>query len=982
MTDSDKCLDVETVIQYVDGLLDTERHGAADRHLSDCFECRQMVAELARDIDATIGDNAERRYPLSRGDKVGRYTVIALRGRGGMGLVYEAHDPKLDRQVAIKLVGLGGTPIDVDRDDTRLLREARALARLSHPNVVTVFEVGTEDDWIYIAMEYLDGGTLADWLKVSRPAEEVTQALLGVGRGLAAAHDAGLVHRDVKPGNIIVDDSGKAVLVDFGLVTAEHHSEPETPTDDAMALSRLTMTGAFVGTPAYMAPEQHFGDAVDARSDQWAFSACLYEALVGHRPFVGKSVAELKQRIATTVVPAIPGQVPRRVRRAVIRGLSRNPKDRFASMRDMVRALEGRPNNATFVALLAAVIAGLAVAALFTIWREEEVCTGGAARAAAVWNEARATEVAAQFEATKIPSGRAIADRVSDGLNRYVSRWVELHQETCRETRVRKERSPEAMALSMACFDRRLRETHALVSLLRRAETDIVPNAENAVDDLGTIDQCLNYTRLSAIQTVPNDPQLARRVSNIRNTLAETKALVDLGRAHDALKTTTEVQREASDVTFQPLQAEIAFARGRALDAAGEYENAEKTLSDAAYVALKVADDALFVRSAALLVRLVGVARADRERGVHWHRAATAVLERMGGELELSIELDSAYERYLVEWGDYKSAQTISNKVIQTLVANYGDHDPRIAAMYQRMAYQCANLHDYACAEMNARRAYEAKVAHYGPEHPAVGRAMSALGFVAAKTGRYAEAVSHHRKAVRLLESSLGREHPLLAHAYQALCWPLADTGKIDEALTACKRALEITRAHVDADSPQMARMLGTTGYIHYLKKEYDESYRLRQRAQAITIAAYGHEHVWVSDYHQSLGQVRQAQQRYAEAAEHFAQSLKIRRKALPPGNPRTLQVAVALGEAYRRVKDLKRALVVLEEAAREVEKIASQNPGLAGNCRFNLSRALWAVGRRQRARSLARRAQDDYARANQTELADEVRAWLRGRPK
>ena len=265
---------------------------------------------------------------------VGRFQVQRLVGAGGMGVVYAAHDPQLDRTVALKLL----QPMTSgERARERLQREAQAMARLQHPNVVGVFETGIHGDQVFVAMEYVEGGTLGDWLRVRpRPWTEVIDMLCQAGDGLSAAHQVGLVHRDFKPANILLSGT-RARISDFGLARpAADASELERTSDDdgLLLASPLTRTGALIGTPAYMAPELLHGGAASPASDQFAFGVVLHEACHGHRPFVGDTVAALMTaidagRIAT---PTRGDPLPASVTAIIRRALDPDPARRFTDM--------------------------------------------------------------------------------------------------------------------------------------------------------------------------------------------------------------------------------------------------------------------------------------------------------------------------------------------------------------------------------------------------------------------------------------------------------------------------------------------------------------------------------------------------------------------------------------------------------------------------------------------------------------------------
>ncbi|HEY8142336.1 MAG TPA: serine/threonine-protein kinase [Kofleriaceae bacterium] len=288
--------------------------------------------------DAEDALGAGRAGFLAIGDRLARFEILNRLGVGGMGVVYVAHDPLLDRQVAVKVLRADAHgELRAAELEGRLLREAQAMARLSHPNVVTVHEVGIVDRQIFIVMELNDGGTLRAWLKQeARPVRERIRVFIEAGRGLAAAHAVRLVHRDFKPDNVLLARDGRVRVVDFGLVRGPTAGDRPSrrPSHDVYAPMSLTMSGAVIGTPAYMAPEQHRAEVADHRSDQFSFCVALYEALYGRRPFAGENYRELVVNILDgSVLPPPDGaDVPLSVQRVLERGLASAPDDRYPGM--------------------------------------------------------------------------------------------------------------------------------------------------------------------------------------------------------------------------------------------------------------------------------------------------------------------------------------------------------------------------------------------------------------------------------------------------------------------------------------------------------------------------------------------------------------------------------------------------------------------------------------------------------------------------
>jgi formylglycine-generating enzyme required for sulfatase activity/tRNA A-37 threonylcarbamoyl transferase component Bud32 len=325
---------------------------------------------------------------LERGSTIGRYLIVERLGAGAMGVVYAAYDPELDRKVAIKLLRHQAGSGDNARRQARLVREAKAIAKLSHQNVVGIFDVGVHEGQVFLAMEYLSGGTLSAWLKEKRPWRQVIKLFIEVGRGLAAAHAEGLIHRDFKPDNVLLDRGGNPKVVDFGLVrlttgvdleNSEADGLEATLRDSPRPLSlagaspdALTRTGAMAGTPAYMAPEQFLGKTVDARSDQFAFCVALYEALYGERPFAGETVFSLADAVTSERLRPPPKntEIPGWVRAVLLRGLRVAPDARHAGFAELLGALSNDPVARRNRRLLAVGVASVVVATLIIAVRQ------------------------------------------------------------------------------------------------------------------------------------------------------------------------------------------------------------------------------------------------------------------------------------------------------------------------------------------------------------------------------------------------------------------------------------------------------------------------------------------------------------------------------------------------------------------------------------------------------------------------------------
>jgi serine/threonine protein kinase len=338
--------------------------------------------------------------------RIGRYVVLDRLGSGGMGVVYSAYDNELDRKVAIKLLhperaGAG------DDARARLLREAQAMAKLSHPNVIGVYGVGTREDQVYVATELVKGTTLKSWVKEKKPgARQVVDVFMQAGRGLSAAHAAGLVHRDFKPENVLIADDGRVRVLDFGLARAlqadpleETVERPSTDSGSQPLDAPITKTGAITGTPAYMSPEQYEGKQADERSDEFSFCVALWEALFKERPFQGDTQNELTTSILEGRVSEPPkgSKVPAYLRAIVRKGLRPKPADRFPSMQALLAELHKDPARTRRQVFLAAAVAAVVGFGGWGIYSAQQAraqqCQGAEQRLAGIWDDARKDQV-------------------------------------------------------------------------------------------------------------------------------------------------------------------------------------------------------------------------------------------------------------------------------------------------------------------------------------------------------------------------------------------------------------------------------------------------------------------------------------------------------------------------------------------------------------------------------------------------------------
>jgi serine/threonine protein kinase len=694
---------------------------------------------------------------LDRGAVVDRYVVLEKVGAGGMGVVYAAFDPQLDRKVALKLLRHPGADAAAAR--SQLAREAQALARLSHPNVVTVHDIGSWNEQLFLAMEFIDGWTVRSWLDERRPgAAEVLRVLVAAGRGLAAAHAAGIVHRDFKPDNVLVGRGGRACVSDFGLARS-------APVAVAGPAAEARNASSIAGTPRYMAPEQRAGRPADARSDQYSYCLTLWEALHGELP------------------PATGGRTPRRgarLRRVLARGASADPAARWSSMTPLLDALERtgqrrRPWGLAAVLVLASALVGVR-------WlgeRRAELCRGGAAELAAVWNDGQRNRI----QAALADEGEAVV-RVLDDYGRG---WTAMHEEACAATRLHGHQTEEVMGLRMGCLSSRLDEARALIGVLARGAVPL-DRARSAAQSLAPVAECADVAALSAPVRPPSDPAVRARVDGLRRELAEAKAVYFTGRLPEVAAQLGALYEAARAVGYGPLFAEIADLRGRILTNLGNDDEAAASLYEAAYAAEASGHDAVAAQAWVELVEVVGYEQDQPAAAQRITRQAEAAVARLRGRRpDIESRLYGAQSGLAERDGDLVRAEELAGRAVAL-----APDDRHLAIALINHAWELRLLGRYPAAVAESERALALNEALYGPGHREVALARFRLGAALADLGRTAEAIVEQRRAIAILESRLEPDSLEIAEYSVGLGRSLSRAGDHAAALAAFERALPV----------------------------------------------------------------------------------------------------------------------------------------------------------------------------------------------
>lgn len=481
------------------------------------------------DGDRTLGaddapNNTYAYEELERGDSVGRYLVLRPLGRGGMGAVYAAHDPELDRTVALKIVRRSGSR------GVSLKDEAQTLARLSHPNVVVVHDVGELPDGIFIAMEYVEGQTLRKWAKANRADLSVVSSVMrDAGRGLAAAHEAGLVHLDFKPDNVMIADDGRVLVLDFGLAQPKER----TGTGTAMAPA---------GTPAYMAPEMHRQEPLDDRADQFSFCVTWLETALGERPFRGDTPSMITRAIldGDAVLPPRPAGIGRNAWQALLRGISSSAEERWPSMVALLEETQP-PRRVGRQTVVAAIVAGtLGAGAMWAFSETDARCGDAGAKVLSAWSDADAKTLRAraQGETPGLPSQRV--EQIIRRLDEYSTQLTDGYTEACRV-------APDNLPRRV-CLDGRVEELRAGRELALTGDSEATSNLFDVLQDVRS---CRRADE-DALYREVSDPA---RAEAVLSGLARGNAALEAGRFEEAQALLESVVEEANALGWRGIES-------------------------------------------------------------------------------------------------------------------------------------------------------------------------------------------------------------------------------------------------------------------------------------------------------------------------------------------------------------------------------------------------------------------------------------------
>lgn len=829
VTSPDTCPDENAIVAFVDGQASDADALAFETHLDICPDCRALVSEFGR--SASIPDSSWDAHSagdiVGPGAKVGRYEILERVGSGAMGVVFRARDPELDRDVALKLVRvLGLGPAEAEQARVRLLREAIAMAKLSDPNVVAVYEASVVGDSVFIAMEFVDGANLDAWLESQNHTwQDVVDCFIEAGRGLAAAHAANVLHRDFKPANVLVGPKGRVRVTDFGLATrvGVHASE---------GVSATSREGTSVrGTPAYMSPEALDCGVLDARSDQYSFGVSLCEALCGHRPEAG-------------VMPAI--SAPARISRIIRRSLQKKPQNRFASMVHLVDALvrARRFRKRVIIGTVAAaVLLGAGGIGFRTAAHSEgPTCGSGEEQIAALWNLQSRTAAESAFAATELAYAPDVFATASANLDAFGREWAASYLDACEDSHLRHEQSDALLDLRMQCLHDELRPLGTAVELFARARPAIV-NRAISISRVGDgLKRCQNLALLKRETARPGGAEADAEIERISEAYGVIRGLGLEGKQSEALAESKALLVDAKAVGYKRMEAAIVGHIGELQWRTGDIESAVRNLYEGVAAAeLANAND---IRGGTLstLVAVIGFEQARYGealeiahiaelalRGIEDQGRLANLMSNRGSIYFAKGEYDKATAEYnaahAIMQSEYPANDARMGQILNNLALMHeqgGEHQqaaerysealkiyenalgashPQIALSLANRATSLMNLEKVDEALLDIERALAIRIEALGPEHASVGETHRIMAQFANAAGQPERALKSGRLAESILIKALDAKHPEIASLQATNARSLLELGQHAEALAMFRSALEIW-GELDASSP------------------------------------------------------------------------------------------------------------------------------------------------------------------------------------
>ena len=933
------CPSDETLGALVHRALGVHEAAVVTSHLDNCDACRELVVEAVR-AGVVVGvaptfPRGTPSLPATRsapaddiGKRLGRYELRGVLGTGGMGRVYDAYDGELDRALALKVMRpelTRGSGVLAER----LVRESRIMAKVVHPSVITVYDVGHVDDSVFIAMERIRGETLGAYVTRVKPSWRVALDLFErAGQGLAAAHDAGIVHRDFKPDNVLVELDGdrvrRVVVTDFGVARAVVDETIDLRSDPGTSgQSKLTTTGAAIGTPAYMAPEQLDGDRVDVRADVFAFAVSLWEALFGQRPFRGLTVAEI--RIAMMEPPKAPRGVPADIVRALERGLAIEPSERWSDMHALLRALRRRRTR-TWIGLAVVLVAVLVAGAVVTTRALADAPIDPCARALEPLDRAVAQP---RLSALRAQLGRTVMWSVDYAA----AKWRTVHAATCSDE------TPQSATVA-ACLDARRIE---IAGFLDDVAAEGPAGADKLVAIIDDPKLCEHPSPGNLMSKMPEDPALRRRVTALRRRGFEGEAMRDRTEFAKAEAVAKQLVVDAKDV-WAPVYAEALYLLGTTQSLGGDAKQGSATLRDAAAVAERAHHDYIAANAWIQLVLSSMNDEGSAQHAVEYATYAEAAVDRLGRPSSVATLFDYAKGMALVAADKPAEGEAALREALHFAETEQPTY---LSTVIQGLGYLYEAQARYPDAIAAYRRALSVDT-NRGTPVESTFRSQLAQNLSMAGFDREAEVEA--RKAVEIDDRVLPADNTDRAGAHAELAQVLEGRGKFDEALA----EIRIAKAAYTKTSSERNERWGEASIIEAavladLQRFREAETMFARACDVIAFSTGGNTssdaECWTSEA-AALDGLGNHQGAFALADK----SIAVLEKSYGPDHPHVAMAYAIRGEYRGEMGDHANAIADLQHALDVIAK-SSSDPGHTADITYHFGRELWT---RDRARGRA----------------------------
>ena len=1005
-------------------------------------------AEAAR-AGGTGGNTPSDLLPREPAPEIlGRFKIIGRLGRGGMGTVLEGYDETLDRRVAVKQLHA-----DAGRSHRRrLLREAQALARLSHPNVVQVYDAGEQDGRLFIAMELVPGQTLYEWQKTPRPWHECLRVYTEAARGLAAAHAEGIVHRDFKPANCIIGDDGRVTVLDFGLARgiddeedsqvqtlsrpglgktgllaaaagqtrvetgekmplADGAVEPEpkplrpgntafdsevatlprkppstaggtkaAPDSNSALSQRLTRTGALLGTPAYMAPEQAAGLLPDARSDQFSLCVAFYEALYGERPY-GSSPGmallideepNLVMPKTAAGLPAVPGWL----KAALARGLSTDKDQRFANMNALISTLRRgtRRRRRRRLALALAGVGALLTAGVVASARDAP-CDGLREAGIVAWDQQRTT-VHNALLAQGGDDAESIWTATERGLDDYARAWSEARARACEATHVERVASVERLERRTACLDGRAMRVQATVEQLAEADTMVAAHAAQAVRSLPRIEPCLD---MEPGGPPPLPAELAADAEQVHRLIARSWAFDVTGRAARGLDAAEAAVNQAIALGDEGarLRAETQHNRGRLYRAVGRLAEARKDLESVVEQAERSNDQPLAIEALRALL-MVALDEADRSAAAAWITVVQGKLQRTASHRPRhQAELHYLQGLLALHDQDFSAAAQSLEAAASAFDELGADATLAKAQALLKLAIARGSLHD----DVRAGETFDEALSLAEREglRPLTAEVLHELGRYHEQKGRPDEAEQVLRRALALQVGFDGPTSPVTIRTRTVLARMLSRRGELDEAQSLVEAAERSLGPSVSARS--RAQVMTLLASVVRMKGDWESALGHYRRAHEAWSSLSAPDEIELAMLDTSMADCMMMLGHNDAAKSRYETAIQILKVRAPDDDPRHVYPLFGLGHALVERGDHAGAV----DAYRRAQKIQAgvgENPELSAILRWELGRTVLGLAsspdpERVEARQHVEAAREYYRSIDDADMVAEIDAFV-----